>query len=235
MNMKFKNRPLIGITASQKGGFFLNLCLKFSVYRVGGRPILLRPDSGGLYLNCRGFVVSGGADINPKLYGQENTGSYQVSSKRDAFEIKVIEHALEIKKPLLGICRGMQMINVVEGGTLHQDVSKAYKGFMPTTSLWAKAFFRRVVRFSENSFLAKIYKPKSEDTVNSIHHQAVAKLGDSLEVTAKGELGVVQSIESSDKSKPFILGVQWHPELLFLSAENVRIFKELVLQSKRFK
>lgn len=230
--MKFKRRPVIGVTVSKNGGMFLNFCLRLSVLMAGGKPVLLRPSSGKTFQSCNGFVISGGADINPELYGQENRHSLNINPERDALEQNVIEHALDFKKPMLGICRGMQMLNVEKGGTLHQNVSEAYQGFIPTTTLWAKALLRRMVLFSNGSYLKRLFAWQKSAKVNSIHHQSVNALGDGLKITAEDELGVVQSLEHDEMKEHFILGVQWHPELLLFSKYNRNIFKALVGKSR---
>lgn len=219
---------MVGITTSQTGGWLMNICIRLGVFIAGGRGLVLTPNSGMLFNECQAFVISGGADINPELYGQKNKHSVNINKERDAFEQQVISHALSFKKPLLGICRGMQMINILKGGTLHQNVSDAYQGFVPTSSLWAKALLRRLVFFAKGSYLNRLFGKTGQAYVNSIHHQSIAETGKGIKVTAEDELGVVQAIESTAHKNHFILGVQWHPELLLLSTGNRNAFKALV-------
>lgn len=226
--MIFKHKPLIGVTTASFNGSFMYFWIWFNITCSGGKVLRIDPLKPDGYESCVGFVISGGADINPELYNQKNKSSVNIDHPRDELEKKIIQHALDFHKPLMGICRGAQMINIVKGGTLHQNVGDEYPDFVPTNSLLAKAFLKRYVSIFKGSFLSKLFKPKGKVLVNSIHHQSIAKTGENIKVSAKDDLGIVQAIESTQKSNSFILGVQWHPELLVFSRENRQLFRKLI-------
>lgn len=168
---------------------------------------------GGDITDCDALVLSGGVDIHPSFYG----GSMQYDEKpdqwkedRDKFEIAALERAWEQGKPVLGVCRGMQLINIVRGGTLAQDLgmqgNKTHKYF--------KADKRHRVMIEKGSMLFGISGERGE--VNSAHHQAIGQLGEGLRVNCRAEDGTIEGVEWADPGgKPFLLAVQWHPERMF--------------------
>ncbi len=150
---------------------------------------------------CDIVVLTGGGDTNPYIYNEKilnNDTLDMVPMKRDIFEIKMVKEAIKQNKKILGICRGMQLINVALGGTLFQDVNNHLK----TT---------HKVRIRDNSIIFKHFN-KKEIEVNSIHHQAIKTLGKNLKATVVSkEDNFIEAIESFDKN---ILGLQWHIERL---------------------
>jgi gamma-glutamyl-gamma-aminobutyrate hydrolase PuuD len=151
-----------------------------------------------------GLVLQGGADICPSEYGEEIVAGNVVTDPiRDRYEIELVRAFLSLKKPVLGVCRGMQLINVLMGGTLHQDIPKHY---CPD----ARENLAHDLKMTENGYLAKIYG-RTFGKVNSIHHQSVKKLGRDLivEATAADD-GTVEAIRYTGDS--YLVGVQWHPE-----------------------
>lgn len=152
-------------------------------------------------------------DINPKLWGEENTGSLYVNDELDAAEWKLLEKAVEMRKPVLGICRGMQFINVYFGGTLIQD--------LPCKELHQKHNNHRphhTVRTVEGTFTEKLFG--KETTVNSSHHQSVNILGRGLNLCAVWD-GEDMSITEAFEHKEYpIIGVQWHPECMLLKSDE---------------
>ncbi len=231
LSTKNKKRPLIGITIGAKSSTFTMLCLRAAVYLAGGRPILVGP---GVNMDkvreVTGLVVSGGSDIDPSLYGHENTHSVDIDYDRDLFEKECVTMALTSKLPMLGICRGSQMINIVCGGTLHQDAASQFDGFIPTNSVWAKVITRRKVTLQVGTRLSRIMKTPETLWVNSIHHQAHNLIGQGLTPVASDAHGIVQGIEST-RPDHFIVGVQWHPEFLLYSRRQRSIFEALVSAS----
>lgn len=152
---------------------------------------------------CRGLVLAGGSDVEPSRYGQPNQHARNPDPERDGMELRLIGEALERGLPILGICRGAQILNVSFGGTLLQDI-EGHTGA------------RHAVRFEAGSKLAAIAQPR---TVNSRHHQAVGELGEGLRVTVRSPGDdVVEGIEAIDR--PFVLAVQWHPEDLAVEGEE---------------
>lgn len=226
-------KPLIGITSGSTSRRFPILCHKFAVWRAGGRPIVIKPDSNMDYIReLSGIIISGGSDINPKLYDQKNTASVNIDDARDRLEAECISHAFNEKLPILGVCRGSQMINVICGGDLIQDIPTVLDGFVPTQSFWSKTFVRRKIMIESGSRLSRVLGNNKEAWVNSLHHQAHNKLGQGLRIVARDEQNVVQSIEGVNQDH-FVLGVQWHPELMLYSSEQRKIYKALVAASRR--
>lgn len=158
-----------------------------------------------------GLILTGGGDVHPALYGMSASIDRveEVNEQRDDFEFKVIEKALEKEIPILGICRGMQVMNVYLGGTLIVDLATA--GFQQHSPLNGEDLRHSLVA-DPHSMLASMAGPNPH-TVNSIHHQAVDKPGKGLKVAGKSEDGVIEAMEWVLKDRmPFLLLVQWHPE-----------------------
>lgn len=156
---------------------------------------------------CDGFLVTGGADIDPKYFNEINEGlSEEVSEELDILDKKVIEYAVKNKKPVLGICRGHQAINVFMGGSLHQDIGKSHSGIIKGHEITSVK--NDILPFDEK-FLA-----------NSYHHQAVNKVANGFTAICYHD-DIVEAIVSNDLP---IIGIQWHPERLVDSKESKMIF-----------
>jgi len=172
---------------------------------------------------CNGFVLTGGIDIEPGLYGGSSNylngpGVYQ--QERDLFEEKIYRYAIEKSLPVLGICRGMQLINVLEGGKLIQDLGE--KGNEVHRKIDIDK--QHPVSIEEKSLLFEIAAEKS-GSVNSAHHQAVDKevLSNTLQANAysANSVDIIEGLEFKDKSnKPFMICVQWHPERIISKESN---------------
>jgi putative glutamine amidotransferase len=158
-----------------------------------------------------GLLFTGGGDVHPKFYGMEShlPDTQGVDEARDTFEFDLIDKALDSDLPILAVCRGMQVLNVYLGGTLHVDLSK--EGFNNHLSSG-----NRVTRHSLSVVPHSMLHAVNGSTmaeVNSYHHQAVDRLGNGLVTTSISEDGVVESVEWALKEgMPFLAGVQWHPE-----------------------
>jgi len=152
-----------------------------------------------------GLILCGGGDISPSYYGQENNGSYDIDTKRDICEFKLIESFIKEKKPIFGICRGHQVINVFFGGDLFQDIesSKFHKGTTKGDSI-------HKVHIKPGSKLSRIYGRSI--ITNSSHHQAINKLGEGIMSTV---LWHEEINEASEHISLPIFSVQWHPERIF--------------------
>lgn len=223
-----KRRPQIGVTTSAGKDYFMWQCTRLGVWLAGGRATRFSEHQTDGYELCDGYIISGGADIDPACYGQENTASVGVEPGRDVLEQAVIRHAFAQHKPLLGICRGAQMINVVRGGTLYQNVRDIHEGFVPTTSMLGKIFGRRKVNIIHEGKLSKLLGGRRSLMVNSIHHQAVHELGEGVIASATDELGIVQGTELTRPEAQFAVGVQWHPEFLLYRRAGRALFRALV-------
>ena len=159
-------------------------------------------------LTCDGLLLCGGEDVDPALYGQENAGSGAPDPARDAAEAELFRAFAAAGKPILGICRGMQIINVLLGGTLIQDVGeaecRAHLGHVEGGKGIDKV---HTIRAEEGSLLYRLYG--GEFSVNSYHHQVVDRLGTGLRITARGESGLPEAVEHD--TLPLVC-VQYHPE-----------------------
>lgn len=156
----------------------------------------------------------------------QHTKSAAIDTERDELELKLLKDALRYKKPVLGICRGMQLMNVHFNGSLHQDI----RGFYTETPQVSSIFPKKRIEIQEGSKLAVILKT-TVCNVNALHNQAIDKPGDGVELVAKEKnTNITQGLEHPDYS--FVIGVQWHPEYLIQVRRQRRIFKELVRCAK---
>lgn len=236
-------QPLIGISVGagnshEANGTALRVRSTYprAVAAAGGIPLLipLEMDEQALraiYERLDGMVLTGGGDIEPSRYGAEASPlTVGVHAGRDQIEIQLAQWAVEDDKPLLGICRGNQVLNVALGGTLIQDIHEEIPGSLEhdhSTDDW----FTRLphgVKFARGS---KIHTALGLDgdrlAVNTMHHQSVGTVASSLCVVASADDGVIEGIEHPERR--FIVGVQWHPEALFSQHEpHLRLFKSLV-------
>lgn len=175
----------------------------------GGRPVVLPPDDvdADVLHRLDGLLLTGGADIDPAHYGQEpHPASDTPRPDRDHGELMLLRTALDLDLPVLGVCRGLQLLALVYGGTLHQHLPDVvgHTGHCPREGV----FGDHEVAFTEHSLAAALYGTRAR--TNSHHHQAVADPG-GLTVTGRSDDGVVEAAE--DPAKRFVLGVQWHPEV----------------------
>jgi putative glutamine amidotransferase len=161
---------------------------------------------------CASLLLTGGNDIFPEFYNDWEDGKNrdEYIPERDGFEFKLLDFAFSNNYPVLGICRGLQLINCKLNGSLINDIETIrgvnHRKISPTED--------RIhhVNISENSLLYEVVKEKSGN-INSSHHQAIDRLGEGLKISAKADDGIIEGIEWDDKTnKPFMLGVQWHPE-----------------------
>ncbi|MES2764707.1 MAG: gamma-glutamyl-gamma-aminobutyrate hydrolase family protein [Bacteroidota bacterium] len=163
---------------------------------------------------CAGIVFTGGEDIEPSRYGKTvdfTEKHVETDPKRDELEFALVEKAEQLKMPILGICRGAQLLNVAFGGTLIVDVPSEYKTEQEHRAL-EKKDEKHQVEVMSGSILKKI-AGTLEGEVNSAHHQAVDKLPQTLAAAAKAPDGIIEAFEWADAmGKPFMLAVQWHPE-----------------------
>jgi putative glutamine amidotransferase len=171
-----------------------------------------------------GLVLSGGSDINPALYGQKNSGSDEVNDARDELEIRLLREALAADIPVLAICRGLQLFNVVCGGTLIQHLSSTdVHRQRPQNAEPGKHPPAHRVWVAPKTRLAEIIGPGGHD-VNSRHHQAAETKGQGLNVSAISEDGVIEALEKPDAA--FAIAVQWHPEdRIFVNDADRKLFE----------
>ncbi len=153
------------------------------------------------------LLLLGGGDADPSCYGQEAApGTYGVNSDADHFELEKIRKALKANMPILGICRGMQLINIAHGGDLVQDIGP---GTIHLDTSNRSMMSTHEIKLTPNSLLSDIYGKRSL-LICSGHHQAVGRLGEGLKISALADDGVIEAIESTERN--WVIGVQWHPE-----------------------
>ena len=161
-----------------------------------------------------GLVLQGGTDISPQMYGEEPLRpEWAGDPQRDRYEVELLERFLKLEKPILGICRGQQLINVALGGTLYQDTATQMPGAQLHQDIEVYDDKYHDIEILPGTRLAALYPGVQRAKVNSLHHQAVNRLGDGLVIEAhSAEDGVIEAIRL--KGPRFVAGVQWHPEFL---------------------
>ena len=212
-------RPLIGVTTSRKGGWRSFLFHKLALARAGARARRLMAREPLPSEPLAGLVIGGGDDIGAEIYGGQVLPDVRIDPERDKLELSLLETALARGVPVLGICRGSQMINVALGGTLHTDIYEVYMHAPRMRTVLP----RKTVRIVEGSRLDRIVRC-NPCRVNALHHQSVDRLGRGLAVVARDEAGIVQAVEGTEG---FLVGVQWHPELLVFARPQQRLFAAL--------
>jgi putative glutamine amidotransferase len=232
------SRPVIGITTyAQEARWgvwrlpaaLIPLDYVDAVERAGGRPVLIPPSEEGVEetLDLLDAVVfSGGADIDPSLYGAEpHPETDAPQSRRDAGELALLEAALERDMPVLAVCRGFQLLNVVRGGDLVQHLPEAV-GHDEHKRVPGE-FAVHPVEVEEGTRLAAIVGAAAE--VTSHHHQALGRVGEGLVEAAWAADGTLEAVE--DPSRRFVVGVQWHPE----AGEDASLFEALVEEARAYR
>lgn len=220
------HKPAIGITKpGRKPVNFPYRALWFSIRLGGGRPVVLSPDKPAPREKIHGLMLGGGTDVFPGLFQTTPRNNYNYDIPRDEMEMKWLQKADQENLPVFAICRGAQLMNVVNNGTLFMDISRAYPGTRYPESILGYAFFRKKINVMQDSLLHQIFK-KEELMVNSLHKQSVDKVGDGLQVTAREPNGIVQAIENP--GHPFYLGVQFHPELLIYQSAFRSFFRKFI-------
>jgi putative glutamine amidotransferase len=219
-------KPVIGINCDYRGEgdvrpeTFLNDEYCQAVEKVGGIPLLLPPigeerDVRQVLGLLDGLILSGGKDISPHYYGQVvEEKTRPVAQKKEESDLMLVRNALDMDLPILGICYGAQLLNVSLGGSLLQDISSS-------NLLEHKRGVLHKVRLERDG---RLYKLLGVDRleVNSFHHQAIDRLGKGLRVCARAEDGLIEAVESTDKS--FVLAVQWHPERMLDDPKERELF-----------
>ncbi len=235
--------PIIGITGNfgEKGcelaeGYFR------SVLEAGGTPVIIPPyEDEDALLNTidhiDGLIFSGGGDINPLLLGEEPSPRLgSINPRRDKAELQLVTWAFNRQIPMLGICRGIQVLTAALGGALHQDIEEG----MPEAKLLKhsqdlpREYASHKVEVTEGSLLHHIFKSETL-AVNSFHHQAVREAGPHLRVSAVAPDGVIEAVESSEHKS--IVGVQWHPECFVVRGDRsmMPLFQWLVGEAHSYR
>ncbi len=239
MTTKFKS-PIIGITAlwdDQKQSLWMLPNYYQAIEKAGGIPLILplleqenaenNEIISSLLGACDGILFTGGHDINPEIYHAENTNTRSISLARDAIELTLFQKAYEMDMPILGICRGFQLINAALGGTLYQDLPIELGTQVDHEQKAPYDRFFHSVKL-ENT-LADLFSA-AEIEVNSSHHQGVKELANSLVCCARSEDGLVEAFSAPDKN--YLLAVQWHPEYGANWDSSKKIFSSFIEAAK---
>ena len=235
--------PLIGIPADIRtiqvsGSAWLSLRPSYvqAVIRAGGAPVILPLTDAetvlaALFEQLDGVLLAGGGDVQPALYSAEQSQHVKlITPERDRVEQRLIAWALERDLPLLAICRGHQMLNVALGGTLIQDIPSERPAALRHDHPADAGFFRlsHDIHLDRTSRLYSVLQPESPTlAVNSLHHQAIDRTADRLQIVARADDQIIEAVEMPDSR--FVFGVQWHPETLIdQSPVMLRLFEEFV-------
>lgn len=234
------NRPLIGVSAPYTDAtkdYRNSFYYENAIVAAGGIAIMIPsandPEGTRALLSVvDGIIIPGGSDVDPVFYGEEpKKGLGMIQTSNDAYEIGLLHTARKMHKPILCICRGMQILNVAFGGSLYQDLPTQ----RPESILhWQAPVDRNEVFHSmditEDSYLFEAYGQKTF-RVNTFHHQGVKAVAPGFTVSGRSRDGLVEAIEIKEEH---ILGVQWHPEALHVShPEHLCVFKQLVEACKQ--
>lgn len=239
-------RPIIGITSDYNGGdrpefggkiptCFLRDRYVHAIETTGGIPLILPPlaspskSAKSILDRIDGLLLPGsGPDIDPEIYGERRRFRFKtVHSKRFLLERELFQQALKQKMPILGICGGMQLMNVTAGGSLYQDI----KGQIPKAMQHQRGGKpAHLIEVKKGTLLSKILKG-GELCVNSAHHQGVKQVAPGYVVNAEAPDGVIEGIEAV--GSPFVLGVQWHPEFLNPDDQSATLFKAFLKMAAR--
>lgn len=246
------HKPVIGVTAnslfSEGGAFpgmervYVNQTYIHSVIEADAIPVILPTIQNEQAIKAQlsrvdAVLLSGGSDVNPLLFGEEPDAKLDfILPDRDQYEISLTTLAYQMGKPLLGICRGIQVINVAFGGTLYQDIiTQAPRCTVKHFQSSRRDFAGHTVDIASGSLLYEILGADSL-AVNSFHHQAVKDVAPGFFINAMSRDGIIEGIEKPGKA--FMLGVQWHPEMLvdsypIMQALFRRLTTEALAQTNR--
>ena len=234
-------KPLIGVTpyANDNGEHYVPVGYINGLIETGCQPMVI--DYQGVDAEnlkkiasiLDGMIFSGGVDVTPKFYGEQDwPEAGRHFCERDELEIAMFNMIYEAKKPILGICRGLQIINVAMGGSLVQHVPKIYGNALTHQQKDANPPFVHNVTISENTLTHSIFGVDNL-MVNSYHHQSAARVAEGLKVTAKASDGVIEALEGTEES--FLVCLQWHPEkTLGIDEYSIKPFQALAEAARKF-
>lgn len=214
------SKPVIGVTLSTRRSSLIWMMHRFAVFLAGGKARKITPRNG-LDKSVDGYIIGGGDDIGLEINGNKINPAIIYDAERDALEAEALKHAFETNMPVLGICRGSQMLNLARGGTLYSDLSE----FNPELRGRRIILPRKTVHIDTSSKLHELLKLKTLK-INALHHQSVKQPGEGLVAVARDTEDIVQAIECQSEGN--LLGVQWHPELIPWSRSHRSLFTWLV-------
>lgn len=198
--------------------------MAFAIRRAGGEAVRISTRHHVELSKLDGLLISGGTDLCPELYGQEAEPGQQYDVPRDKLETQVLDFVMHKQLPVLGICRGCQLINVRLGGTLFRDIKDRRK----LTSNRAQIHPAKRLFVKPDSLLHRILE-HDQLRINSLHHQAICEVAPGFDISGTDADDFTQAIERPER--PHILGVQWHPEYLPYMINQTRLFKWLVREA----
>ena len=206
-----------------------------SVQRAGGIPIIIPPNNDEEVIEKQisildGVLISGGYDVSPFLYEEEPKEKLgYIHPLVDEFTIEAIKIAVKLNKPVFGICKGAQILNVAFGGTLYQDLSYMPGSFVKHSQSAKAHEATHSIEVERNSKLYEI--TQGDIKVNSFHHQVINEVAKNFRVTARAKDGAIEAIEMEDKK--FVMAVQWHPEMM-ASTNNImmKLFERFIEEAK---
>jgi len=215
-------KMMIGVTGPDQGGFLAWTFTRFALMLAGADAVRITPSRQLPKQMVDGLIIGGGSDVSPDLYGHRaHHRTVHIDRKRDKMEIRLLKELFPLKRPILGICRGAQLINVYLGGELNQYI---HDQDLPYPHKKTPLPNKKVV-LQPGSRLASIVNG-TRLLVNSIHNQAIEKQGNGLQIVARDKNGIIQAVEHT--AHPFLLGVQWHPEYMPQDLAQRAIFSALV-------
>lgn len=222
------SRPLIGVSVSRRSGWRIFPLVALNVWLGGGRATRWSRAADVDLDSVDGVVLGGGDDISPELYAGLTDVSARLDPCRDALERDIIARAHDAHIPLLGICRGAQMLNVARGGTLHQDAHGTFRDSLHVRTILP----RKRIDLLKRTRLSRIMNT-DRIRVNALHSQSVRDVGKGLRVSARDRGGMVQAVEA--RTDPFAVGVQWHPEHLFYLRRQRALFRALTAAARAYR
>lgn len=207
-----------------------------AVTLAGGIPVIIPVNEPGIARKYAdlvdGLILAGGEDVSPELYGEDARRLLKVTyPKRDRAEVAITEEFLNKNKPILGICRGLQLLNVIYGGSLYQDLSENEEMFVKHIQETPSNHPIHTVKIEQDSYLSSFMS--KEIHVNSFHHQIIRDLGSGLKISATSSDGAIEAIETMD-ARQSVVAIQWHPEnLYYKDKDHFALFEDLVERTKR--
>ena len=182
-------------------------------------PDLVPEELVGFLDNLDGLVLAGGADVAPETYDEKPIGKWKGDAYRDQYELSILDYMLERGKPVFGICRGMQLMNVYFGGSLYQDIDTQMRessGKHRNEPLYDQ--HNHEIELVEGTMLARLHEDDPNRRINTLHHQAIKELGEDLTVWARSpEDGMIEAFGWDEAAEGKVFGVQWHPEFFIHS------------------
>ncbi len=227
-------RPIIGITLAHVEEEINTYPREYyvrAVVQAGGTPILLPCVNEPAILNrylmlVNGLILTGGSDVAPSAFGEEPVlGTGKVYSARDDFELELVRGVLAKNLPVLGICRGAQVVNIAFGGDIYQDIYSQVAGVLEHNQKVQRDKSWHTVEICSKGLISKIITGNSA-RVNSFHHQAIRKPATGFSVAARAKDGIIEAIEAMDYR--FAVGVQWHPEAMLHDTNSRNLFAALI-------